>query len=507
MAIVVGLLAATAFSLAVSLPGFADPLPGGLGPCVPGKCPTVWPEPNSDTPTGYDDGINTFVGADYLVREKVAESEGKIVVLGNFDMNKSAGGSVLYNVGVVGAGSRIPPSPGSDYLTVGGNVTVAAGQQLAADGGVVRYAGSLSGLVTDSSARDAAAVAGYLHLRADLEAASKCYANPAVAPATGTFRLETWPQATFRGDGTSSLQVINVDGDIVMPSGAAVDIVFENMPAGATVLINVVKAGTLTIRTTSGAAQSWGPFRRRLLWNVPSADTVAFDGAGQYQGSVLVGNPASVTTVRMPGMNGRFFTTGGLTHASLATGGGGQELHSYPFDGDLPRCVRPTPTPTRTPTAGPTATPTATSTGRPTHPPTPTPTVTPTPTPTWSPTPTPTRSWGPTATPTGTWGPTATPTKTWGPTATPTTTWGPTATPTGTWGPTATPTRTWGPTATPTRTWGPTATPTQTPTPTPSGTPSPTDTPTPVPSWSGGPTTGTPWWFRPPPGPDRTAWS
>lgn len=42
-----------------------------------------------------------------------------------------------------------------------------------------------------------------------------------------------------------------------------------------------------------------------------------------------------MTTVTLPGMNGRFFTTGSLTHTSAQTG---VEFHAYPFDGDLPDC-------------------------------------------------------------------------------------------------------------------------------------------------------------------------
>ncbi|MFD7560904.1 hypothetical protein ACFV9E_41265, partial [Streptomyces sp. NPDC059835] len=86
------------------------PLPNGLGPCIPGTgpgeaCPPVWPEPNNLPFTGRDNNINVFVGGNMLVRRGAAEAEGKVVVLGDFDMNKSAGGNV-YNVGIAGVGSR-----------------------------------------------------------------------------------------------------------------------------------------------------------------------------------------------------------------------------------------------------------------------------------------------------------------------------------------------------------------------------------------------------------------
>ncbi|MHC8562914.1 hypothetical protein ACW23B_17590 [Streptomyces albidoflavus] len=41
--------------------------------------------------TGHDGNINIYVGGNYLVREAAAEAEGKIVTLGNFDMDKRDG--------------------------------------------------------------------------------------------------------------------------------------------------------------------------------------------------------------------------------------------------------------------------------------------------------------------------------------------------------------------------------------------------------------------------------
>lgn len=87
----------------------AEPLPGGLGPCLGSDCPTTWPDPNNGPVTHHDSNINVFVGGDFLVREAAAEAEGKIVTLGRFDMNKREGASQIYNVGVAGVGSRVPP--------------------------------------------------------------------------------------------------------------------------------------------------------------------------------------------------------------------------------------------------------------------------------------------------------------------------------------------------------------------------------------------------------------
>ncbi|MFJ3813911.1 choice-of-anchor A family protein [Streptomyces sp. NPDC090056] len=448
-------VAATALVGTLAVSGHADPLPGGLGPCLPGNCPAVYPEPGNGPVVYRDNNINVFVGSDLLVREAAAEAEGKVVVLGDFDMNKRADASGVYNVGVA-VGSRVPPDNGTDFFTVGENLTVAAGQRVVTEEGTVtgvtRYGGTLSGTVIPDAVQDDAAAAPYAALRDQLTDASQCYAyvGGAHRATTGT-AVNNGFETLFTGDGASSLQVFDVDFDLETAAEGQQGITFAGIPDDATVLVNVYGASR-TIDTYIN--QLPDGLRERVLWNFPDATTVTFEGTAQFAGSVLIGNQASTATVTMPGMNGRFFTTGNLTHTSAASGGGGQEFHAYPFNGDLPSCTDPTPTPTPT---DPTPTPTD---------PTPTPTPTdPTPTPT-DPTPTPT---DPTPTPTD---PTPTPTD---PTPTPT---DPTPTPTD---PTPTPTD---PTPTPTPT-DPTPTPTD-PTPTPTDpTPTPTD-PTPTDHTSGG---------------------
>ncbi|WP_265693950.1 choice-of-anchor A family protein, partial [Streptomyces griseolus] len=95
--------------------------------------------------------------------------------------------------------------------------------------------------------------------------------------------------------------------------------------------------------------------RERLMWNFPDATEIRLRGAAQFQGSVLVGDPSSMTTLSMSGTNGRFYTAGSLTHTSEAQSGG-QELHAYPFEGDLPGCDEgstPGPTGSPDPSQGP----------------------------------------------------------------------------------------------------------------------------------------------------------
>ncbi|MEV0574785.1 choice-of-anchor A family protein [Streptomyces sp. NPDC050392] len=375
----------------------ADPLPGGLGPCLGDDCPPVWPDPNSDPVVYHDSNINIFVGGDFLVREAAAEAEGKVVGLGRFDMNKRAGVSQIYNVGVAGGGSRVPPPNDSDYLTVGGDLTVVSGQRLLAEEGpnhgVVRYAQGLSGTVSPTTVHDPDATDPYSALRDELTAASHCYAyddnEDHRRPANGTVRTDG-SETSFTGDGTSALQVFAVDADLTTAAGGQGGITFSDIPDGATVLVNVYGT-TRNISTYMGSLPQSG-LREHLLWNFPDANAIGLKGTGQFQGSVLIGQQSSLATVAISGTNGRFYSAGSLTHTSEGESGG-QELHAYPFEGDLPDCGED-PSPSPTPTDSPTPTPTPTPTDSPT--PTPTPTDTPGPSPSEStpgPQPTPTHSW------------------------------------------------------------------------------------------------------------------
>ncbi|MEU2396249.1 choice-of-anchor A family protein, partial [Streptomyces sp. NPDC007369] len=324
------------------------PLPGGLGPCLGSACPHPYPPIGSDgIAKGRDNGVNVFVGGDFHVRGRASEAEGRIVVLGSFDQDKSVGPDSRYNVGAVGAGSLVPPPAGADFLTAGGDVTVAGGERLLADTGVVRHAGTLTGTVGGTPVRDSSAATRYAGLRDRLTAASRCYARPDgrnLRPATGTV-ANNGHETLFTGDNRSPLQVFNTAADLMSPTGDQQGIRFTGIPAGATVLVNVLGA-TRTLDTYSGGIADTDPlnaYRERLLWNFPDATTVNLTGTGQFQGSFLMGEQSSRTTVTLPGINGRFFTTGSITHTSPRSGGGGQEFHAYPFNGSLPDCREPGP--------------------------------------------------------------------------------------------------------------------------------------------------------------------
>jgi hypothetical protein len=80
----------------------ADPLAGGLGPCVPGTCPTTYRPVGNGPFAGRDNGVNVFVGGTMRVTGSAAEAEGRVVVGGDFTLRKTSGSSI-YNVGSPGS--------------------------------------------------------------------------------------------------------------------------------------------------------------------------------------------------------------------------------------------------------------------------------------------------------------------------------------------------------------------------------------------------------------------
>ncbi|MFD9688109.1 choice-of-anchor A family protein [Kitasatospora sp. NPDC059088] len=336
---------------AVLTVGSAAPLAPPLGACSGPDCPATWPPPNNGDFTGRDATINVFTGGDYTVNGRAAEAEGKIVTLGNLTVDKNGGG--VYNMGVVGVGSRVVPPDGSDFVTSGGNVDVRTGNSILIGGsdshgpafGNLRHAGGVTGTVsidpTGRSIQDPNAAAPYQDVLTQIEEVSDCVGR---ATATGTVDVSS-SQATFTGDGVSMKQVFNVTQNLASPSGGQIGLVFTNIPAGATVVVNML-GDSPVINTYTGtglAGDQTTDLRSKLLYNFPTATSAQINGSAQFQGAVMAGNPGSTTTLAQPGINGRVYLAGNLIH----TGTGGYEIHSYPFDGDLPDCrVTPSPTPT-----------------------------------------------------------------------------------------------------------------------------------------------------------------
>ena len=339
-----------------------------LGPCSGTQCPAAWPPPNNGDFPGRDASINVFAGGSFTAAQSAAEAEGKVVVLGDMTIARPNGGS--FNIGVA-VGSRVPPPDGDDFLTVGGNLTVNAGNIMIVGGsdstttawGNVRYAGTQSGAINIAPAgtliHDNNAASPYESLTTVLEDRSTCSAG---AAANGTVTL-TPSQVTFTGDGTSALQVFNVTGDIGSAT-TSVGIDFQNIPAGATIVVNMLGTAPL-INTYTGSGlpgDQLTELRPKLLWNFPTATSATIGGSAQFQGSIITGNPAGTLTLSAPGTNGRVYAAGNIIQQGTA----GTELHSYPFDGSIPDCsTGPSPSPTSStvsPSSSPSPSPTVSAT-------------------------------------------------------------------------------------------------------------------------------------------------
>lgn len=381
-------LAASSMAAAFAAPLSVTPDTDGVpGPCVHVAtstfgCPTAADLDalvNNNAGVRFtDNGINTFVGGNFIATRGATEAEGRMVVVGDARFEQGP----EYNFGIAGVGSRIVPPANATVLQVGGDLTVTTKLKVVGYSGTesfpynIQYEGTLTGtpvydnLPLDASKSSTTKVSGiaaaYAPAVAKLTASSKhlstLTANGTVAP--------DGPYLKLTGDGASSVQVFEYPTNL----SAAQDITFDAIPTGATVIINVLGAGPVDVKLNDvvGATTATGQLSRNVLWNVPDATVVAFSGGAQVTGSIMVGSPAATTTISVPGTNGRLFVAGNLTHS----GTGGNELHAYPFTGTLP--TSPTPTPTATPTATPTGTPTATPTTTPTASPTATPTGDPT---------------------------------------------------------------------------------------------------------------------------------
>ncbi|MFJ5923908.1 choice-of-anchor A family protein [Kitasatospora sp. NPDC092948] len=336
--------------------GQADPLAPPLGRCV-GDCPNPFPQPPHSGPAaGTDDTINIFVGGNYTVEGRAAEAEGKIVTVKDLTVNKDGGG--LFNMGVVGVGSQVAPPPGTDHVTVGGAVDVLTGNRVQLGGGDPARWGNLAYGTTESgilefsgpgaARQDPAAIEPFLGLTTVIESDSTCMAEQT---ATGELTVDG-NLYTFTGDGLSMRQIFNVDRNIGSDTAAA-DIVFANVPPGATVIVNMIGPDPVLIRTNTGTGfpgDQLTDMQPLLMWNFPTSADATISGGAQFQGSVMAGNPAGTVTLSNPGTNGRVYLAGNL----LQTGTAGTEIHAYPFDGDLPTCRQsPSPSPSESESPSP----------------------------------------------------------------------------------------------------------------------------------------------------------
>jgi choice-of-anchor A domain-containing protein len=303
-------------------------------------CPATWPGPHAGPPSGaFDGNVSVLVGGNLRVAGSAAGAEGTVVALGDALFARDLPGS--YQVGVTAVGSQVTPYAGSDMLVVGGNLGATLGTHVDVGsglGGDVVVGGAVAA-VTDLDPHGqtvdqavAGATAPYLDLVGQLAPMSAAYA---ALPDTGSAEV-TDGAVTLTGDGTSSVQVFTVDGAaMATQTGPGRSLQLLGVPQDAAVVVNLtgpaVDVDVDSLLTPDGATVDpqtdpyFAQLATHLLWNAPSANSVAVRGLAQLPGSLLVPSAPSTTTLSGSGTNGRILVAGDLVH----TGSG--ELHSYPF--------------------------------------------------------------------------------------------------------------------------------------------------------------------------------
>lgn len=203
--------------------------------------------------TGRDANVSTYAGGDLRVTGRVSELEGLTVVGGDLDLTDPQR-AVLF--GMVGMGSGLWPYPDADMLAVGGDTrTNPAGDVPFVTGngrvgGVAEGPALRVGFAEISDAQvtyglgDDALLAG----EAPTGTTSITEAAPYETTVTAyvgdlnTLRVENELLVTFTGDGSSALQVFELDGAALTAlAGGKSGVSFEyaGIPAGASVVVNV----------------------------------------------------------------------------------------------------------------------------------------------------------------------------------------------------------------------------------------------------------------------------
>lgn len=306
-----------------------------------------------------DNSVSTFVGGNLTLAKGAAEASGSLVVRGNLFQDLDYGST--YTIGSV-VGGASSPTDGSTALQVGGNITVANAGRLVINPPTLKaiHSGGISGAVEPLASfvvmPDVAAANS--ESRDRLVTTSACVAQ---IPSTGTTRLLQYPdRVQFIGTGAAT-EIFTLSADVGTDANNLAGIEFTNIAPGATVIVNsdLIQPAIFTNGVT-------GVDRERLLWNFPTAQNATVVAAAQFPGSILTGLPAGTLELDASGLDGRVYAVGDLVHGRSG-GPSGNEIHGYPFTGNLPCWSEPTPVPSGSPsasnpTASTQATPSATTT-------------------------------------------------------------------------------------------------------------------------------------------------
>jgi choice-of-anchor A domain-containing protein len=309
--------------------------------------------PNLTTLAGHsiDDSeteVGAYIGNDFTALTGAQETEGNFVV-GN---NANYFTHTYSNIGVVGIGSLVTPTPGSDVLVAGGDINIgnntAPATQIdvstGSDGNIVAggsiTVGGIDDLFLNGGGTQTAGVVGALTPYASIPTyynlLSTYYAGLAT---TGTFTQDA-NNANFAGDGASAVQIFSASGAQLGSVGASKKFNFTNIPANAVVIINVTGAAAavstqelvslngsdLDWNEATAANLDWAHFTQSVMWNFPAATAITIGDASQIPGSIDA--PLADVTL-LASTNGRVYVGGDLTlGGSTQTG---LEMHNYSF--------------------------------------------------------------------------------------------------------------------------------------------------------------------------------
>lgn len=347
----VGMISALGLLYGFAPSARAIPIGNEISACVPGTCPTgsaTYPTVGvCAAPVFRDNGYGIYTGGNFTITNG-AESEGRHYISGDLIMNKAG----LFNMVEVGVGACVVPvnsnaAGGVPHVIVGGNLQRNAGNLSVGQPSLVSnvvVAGAVTGagaLTTSGVVTAGATIPPPPESFASLATKSTFWATQS---ANGTVVDDGFGGVTLNGDNTSALQVFNitVPGTGVWGPSFGNVVSFRNIPANATVLINVPAAGALRLNTSDftdtanvGGFGFSSDLNRRILWNFPNASFVEFAGGAQWRGSALVANGNA--KLNLPGFNGRMIVKGNLEQNCA-----GCEFHNYDFKGDLPAPVAAT---------------------------------------------------------------------------------------------------------------------------------------------------------------------
>jgi len=318
------------------------------GATHPTPYPQIIPGSMLPGPNGRDNSVVFLVGGDYI-SANAAEVEGRMVVLGNMEIAPTGANSLVF----AGVGSGIVPQDGADFIQVGGDIVnnrdSVAVMALASGGGKITYGGTLSGtgsfalgpqgsLVSDP----ALDLSAYADILADVNTKADYWAT---LPPNGAYTgINGGNLATFEaGPDGAAIQVFSIDASELSPP-YGINVRLGASLVDKTVLINVnappggvVNVENLVFIDGNGNSNYDIPSSliQNVIWNFHDATTLNLGSCastnincpnhGEFIGSIIAPKATDVL-MKLPGMSGRFITSGSVTHDWV-----GSQFHNYPF--------------------------------------------------------------------------------------------------------------------------------------------------------------------------------